>query len=218
MVSEIGRGLPRPPSRRLTATANVQFDVGLERRSYTSLSAYFGNLSDNEAAALVRVLPHVLTVLKSLRKEFLAESAVSLAAAFDYSPRTIRQLNSQAVDAYTWRESILNDLPWIGLSEATARCGDGPWNPSDDLLVLPHQGRLHVPLFLFVSDGPPSGAWVTLLATLRSHKHRPTDWDVLAWLLRPHPLLDDRLPMVVYSEAPSKVRSLANSAAVEDRV
>jgi hypothetical protein len=211
--------VPAPPSRRLTPTVKVTLEVGHPPRvGFTSLRAYLNNLTDAELAGLTRKLPDFVTALKELRAESLKRAGVDLLAATDLSQETLRRLNSQAADLEHWRSAVLGSLPTLNFEAAEQRCKDTPWRPRQDLLVLPHQGRLHVPLFLFDTTDKPSANWITLVTTLRTSQHRPSDWDILAWLLRPHRLLDYRAPIAEYAPSPARIRFLAQSATKDGQI
>lgn len=209
-----GRAL-NPPPRRLTPSVNVSADSAVSSAHHRRIKAYFSDLSTEQATLLARVLSRVPDIMKAAMEEHLEATRREMQAAFALPFRVIQNLNEQAWVHERWHEALLKELPCITLSEATARCESGPWELRSDLLVLAHGGRSHVPGFQFDESGTPAATWITLISVLRSSESQPTDWDVLAWLLRPHPLLDKRSPMSMHQTNPQRIRLLARSASRE---
>jgi hypothetical protein len=200
-----------PPVRQLTPTVTVSDDTMITTSSRRTIRAYFGNLSIDQAALLSRALAMIPAILKGARSDHLKQTREAMRTAFELPIDVIKKLNAQAWAHERWHEAVVSDLSCITLADAEARCELGPWDVHSDLLVLNHCGRSHVPLFQFDSNGAPSAAWITLIAVLRGKDSIPTDWDIVAWLLRPHPLLNDRPPLDVQKTNPQRVRQLAYS-------
>jgi hypothetical protein len=202
---------PTPPPRQLTAFVNVTDDTEISRSSRRTISAYFAELTVEQAASLCSVLAQVPALIEEARQEHQKQMRAEMKAAFTVPLSAILTLNAQAWAHERWHEEVVNTLACISLDEAEERCDAGPWDLRLDLLVLAHQGRSYVPAFQFDSDGVPAAAWLTLIAVLRGTKSRPSDWDILAWLLRPHPLLSGGAPLDMQATNPQRVRELAYS-------
>jgi hypothetical protein len=208
----------RPPPRRLTLNVKTDQDQHFARNGFVSLRVHYKDLTNEQSAWVKNAMADAVTVLHALRSEGLRDAGEELAAAFAISATDLMAINASAADNERWHESVLRHLRWIDFAEAHLRCSNGPWNPRQDLLVLSHQGKLHVPSFQFNLDDGPASIWVTLIHALRTPTSAATDWDVLGWLLRPHPLLNNQPPIMMYEQMPAKVRDLAQSAAAEGRV
>ena len=205
-----------PPPRQWTPTVKLSSDATLPAQgSRRTVTAYFTNLTTEQAALLSKVLSDVPSVIASARQKHLQRTNSEIRAAFNLPILAIQKLNAQAWAHERWRDTVLRDLDCISLSEANVRCDRGPWDTRSDLLVLAHRGRSHVPAFQFDSIGVPSSAWITLIGALRAGESRPSDWRIVEWLLRPNPFLNDRSPMNALPVDPQRVRQLAHSAARE---
>jgi len=200
-----------PPPRQLTASVTVSDDTGLSRSSRRIINAYFADLTVEQTALLSRALSKIPAIVEGARKKHLEQTSREVRAAFELSVNAMNELNAQAWAHERWHEAVLKELSCISLADAEARCELGPWDARSDLLVLSHQGRSHVPAFQFDSSGAPAAAWITLIAALRGTESTPANWNILAWLLRPHPLLDNRTPLEVQATNPQRVRQLARS-------
>jgi hypothetical protein len=198
-----------PPPRQLTPSVKISDDAISTTSSRRTIKAYFSNLSIEQASILSRVLAQIPAILEGVRNKHLEQTRTAMREAFELSIDTINKLNAQAWATERWHEAVLRELSYMTLTDAAARCELGPWDARLDLLVLAHQGRSHVPAFQFDSNGAPAAAWITLIAELRRAKPIPADWDILAWLLRPHPLLNGCAPLHIQATNPQRVRQLA---------
>jgi len=212
-MSSIPEPILEPPPRRLKPSVDVSDNTvprlsGSDRRV---IKAYFTDLSVEQADLLAKVLTQLPSIVKDVRKEHEEQTRREMRAAFTLPLRAIQNLTAEAWAHERWHAIVLKELPCIAFPEADSRCEVGPWDVRSDLLVLAHQGRSHVPLFQFDSNNAPAASWITLIAVLRGETPSPSDWDILAWLLRPHPLLQDRSPLSVQSANPQRVRQLAYS-------
>ena len=207
-----------PPSRRLKPSVKVSDDTFPDSSSRRTINAYFSDLTAEQGASISNVLAQLPTIIKDLKKEHLERTQREMRAAFTIPISVVLELNQLAWTHERWHEAVLKELPCLTLEEAIARCDAGPWDLYSDLLVLPHKGRSHIPSFQFDSSGAPSAVWITLIAELKGAKSHPEHWDILAWLLRPHPILKDCSPMSMYMKDPQRVRQLARSAKMQGLV
>ena len=181
------------------------------------VGAHFSCLTDTQAMLLKEVLAELPDVLKSLKDEALMQARQSLTKAFVLPESIIQQYVAEAWAHEHWHELFLQQTPCISLDEADERCEHTPWDALEDLLGLAHQGRRHFPLFLFTADGPPDPWWVAVLAALRCEE-RSNEWKLLAWILRPHTILQIHSPLEALRNDPKRVISLAKHATREEQL
>ncbi len=202
-----------PPPRRLTPSVDISDDTvtHLSRSGRRDIKAYFADLTVEQAALLSKVLTQLPSIVRNVRREHEEQTRREMRAAFTLPARAIQDLIAEAWAHERWHEIVVKELPCIAFAEADIRCEVGPWDLRSDLLVLPHTGRSHVPLFQFDSNNAPAATWITLISVLRGENPSPSDWEILAWLLRPHPLLQNCSPLSVQPTNPQRVRQLAYS-------
>lgn len=202
------------PTVKLLDEQPEPFSSGRDQRR---LSAHFSSLTDAQADSLKDVLAALPGILKSINDEALAHARQSIKQAFALQESVVAQYIDEAWAHELWHESFLQQTPWVAMDEAIERCEHTPWDALEDLLALPHQGRRHFPRFLFTTEGTPDPWWVAVLAALRFEK-RPDEWKLLAWLLRPHSIIQNRSPLEALRENPKRVISLAQYATREDQI
>jgi hypothetical protein len=208
------------PARRLTPQVKIfpEESEPLSRGSnQRRVGAHFSCLTDTQAALLQEVLVELPEVLKSLKDEALMHTRQSLTHAFVLPDSVIKQYVAEAWAHEHWHELFLQQTPCISLDEADERCEHTPWDALEDLLGLAHQGSRHFPLFLFTADGPPDPWWIAVLAALRCEE-RSNEWKLLAWLLRPDSLLQNRSPLEALRDDPKGVISRAKYATREEQL
>jgi hypothetical protein len=212
-MSLIPGSILEPPPRRLKPSVHISDDPvpSLSSSNRRVIKGYFADLTVERAALLSELLAQLPSIVRDVRKEHEEQTRREMRAAFTLPVRAIQYLTAEAWVHERWHAIVLKELSCITFAEADSRCEVGPWDVRSDLLVLAHQGRSHVPLFQFDSNNAPAASWITLVAVLRGESPTPSDWDILAWLLRPHPLLQDRSPLSVQPTNPQRVRQLAYS-------
>lgn len=197
--------VPQAPSRRFEPRVRISKDSGSREWGRCHVHVHFSHMDDTQVKRveeIVSALPEVLELVdQSAREDLHLTTRETLRCSADQ----IAALRTEAWDHERWHEVVLSELPCLTMADAEQRCQSTPWEP-EQLLVLPHRGRRYIPAFQFLEDGSPSPIWFTLMAILLE-QDRFDNWDLLAWLIRPHPAFEDRPPIdVLYADPKSVLR------------
>lgn len=200
--------IPQSPPRHFQPTLKVFEAADYKDRHRCQLHVYVNHLSDAQLERVKEIVDALPTVVESVNQQMRSEMKSTVEAALRRSLDQLTALNSETWNHERWHAAVLREVPCLSIADAEARCANTIWD-ADELLVLPHQGRQYVPTFQFLTDGSPSPAWATLMSVLLTQK-RFDDWDLFAWLIRPHSMLNDQSPIAAIESDPKRVRSLAS--------
>lgn len=210
-------GVVAPPGRSLFPTLHVSNDGAGRSARPVTLVVRGSQLSDAQAVLLNEVLGQLPTLMGEVLAERNERARALMVHTFTQPPCVIDRFRAEARALAAWQQAVMASLPCVEMAEAAQRCSGTPWYAEEHLFWLAYRGRRCFPLCQFTAAGPPNPVWVTLVEQA-SRVADCREWELLAWLLTPHPILpEDQTPLAMIDQDPKQVIQLAGLTLKECR-